>query len=302
MKSFTIDFTTDYYIGDNKNDGGFSGVGFGNIMCIIGLSLSYIKDQSIPIFVKIDENICEKTYYDTLNIIDNLKFGNFQISLLNDSIGELIEIDDILKVNDNSNNNYVIRKRNIKNCSGFFHAKTYGICKNLNISFKNPREIEEIIKMYNSKIFNIIKNDFIVINIRRGEKLLLDNYLKIDRSLCEKIIKSNNSCENILFISDDINWCKTNFYKFKNVYFYDSMVLPKKSIIDQYILHLAKYFFGNLDCTFSTVPLMLSTNKILKYYFFCKFEEFENESKNIYSRFNFLKGSNLCEKMFLVGC
>lgn len=299
MKSLTFDFTTDYYT-KNKEDGGFSGVGFGNIICIIGLSLSYIKDQSIPIYVKIDKDLCEKTYNDTLNIINNFQFGKFSISLLNDSIDNLIEIDDVLKVNDDSENNYVIRKRKMKNCHGFYHAKTYSICKNLNITFKNITKIENIIKNENLEIFNLIQNDFIVINIRRNEKLKMDNYLIVNESICKNIIE-NSFPHKILFISDDIPWCKECFSKYSNVYFYNSLSF-EKPIIDQYVLHKAKYFYGNLDSSFSSVPLTISTNKIMMYIFFCKNKEYQYERTNEYSRFNFFKKSNLCEKMFLLGC
>ena len=108
MNSLTIDLTKKYYA-DLKCNDGFSEVGFGNIICIIGLLLDFIDDYTRKIYIKVDKNISKKTYNDTLNIINNLKFGNFDVSLHND-IDNLIEIDDILKLNDKSNYDYILSK------------------------------------------------------------------------------------------------------------------------------------------------------------------------------------------------
>jgi hypothetical protein len=299
MNSLTIDLTKKYYADIKCNDG-FSEVGFGNIICIIGLLLDFINDHTRKIYIKVDKNISKKTYNDTLNIINNLKFGNFDISLYND-IDNLIEIDDILKLNDKSNNDYILSKRHVKNVeNGFYHATTYKKCKKLNISFKNEDKILSFLKYDDINIFNLIHKKFVVINIRRNEKLNLDNYLIVDKLTCENIINSMKN-EKILFISDDINWCFDNFSKYDNVYFYNCKT-EDKPIIDQYILHKSSIFFGNLDCSFSTIPLTLSTNNIKDYYFFCKNDQYEYELNNKYSRFNFFKNSELCDRMFLIGC
>lgn len=98
-----------------------------------------------------------------------------------------------------------------------------------------------------------------------GEKLnscYKNRFLIVHQNIYHQIIKENLN-KQIIFISDDINWCKENFKQYNNVKFFDDNV-ENKLIYDQYMLINCEILVFNLDCSFSNVPFTIQSNKIKK--------------------------------------
>ena len=158
MKNLIIDFTKDFH-----------STGYGNIVYIIGYILSNINNSNIPIYIKIDK-LYKKTYTDIFCAINYLKFGNFKILLLEPTENQkltntnIINIDNLKYLNDNSKNTYIINK-NLKDVKHFFYYDKIIRCfQNLNIDFK--KEKENILKQYITSKFKDIEKS-IIINVRR---------------------------------------------------------------------------------------------------------------------------------------
>ena len=96
-----------------------------------------------------------------------------------------------------------------------------------------------------------------------GDKLnnrYRNRFLIVGPNTYHEIIKNNLNKE-IIFISDDINWCKENFNQYNNVKFFDDNI-KNKLIYDQYIMANCETLVFNLDSSFSNVPFFIKNNKI----------------------------------------
>lgn len=277
-------------------------VGFGNIFYIISYTCSFIKNKSIPIFIKAEKNISEKTYNDALAAVNYLNFNNFNINFLSDEkiFKNGIELPNAIALNDNSNNTYIINKT-IKGQCNFFTENIMITCKNLPVFFKNYNLINN--KFY--KLFKQIKNEekYIVINVRRGEKLNIPKYLITTPEMYFDFIK-NNSDKKIIFVSDDIEWCKKNFKNYNNILF-NEYNEKDKILMDQFIMFNSYELIINVDCTFSHIPHLLKDNKIRKLKLLVKKELYEYVVNNKASRYNIIKNyylkNNLLDECVLIG-
>jgi len=269
-------------------------VGFGNIIYIFGYTCSFIKNKSIPIFIKIDKNVCEKTYNDALIAVNYFNFNNFNINILTDEkmFKNGIELPNVNALNDNSQNTYIINKTINGQCH-FFHEKIMIICKNLPISFKDYDSIKN--KFYN--LFNQINKDekYIAINVRRGEKLNIPKYLIASADTYHKIINDNLD-KKIIFVSDDIQWCQENFSKYDNVIF-NTYNESDKIVMDQFIMHNSYELIINSDCTFSHMPHLMKDNKIRKLTLLVKKSLYNYTINNEMSRYNVIKNYYLKNKL-----
>ena len=297
MKNLIIDFT-----GNDIFNKGFNGAGFGNVMYIIGYTCSLINNKLIPIFVKIDKNKNQKTYNDVLTIINYYNFNNFNINVLTNEtlLQNQIDLPFNKNLNDNSNNTYVI-KTHIKGSYSFFSSYTMIPCKELPISFKNYDYINN--KFFN--LFNQIKQDekYIAINVRRGDKLNLKKWLITTQDAYFKFINDNLD-KKIIFVSDDIQWCKENFNNYNNVLF-NEYNENDKVLIDQFIMYNSYELIINSDCTFSHIPHLTKNNKIRKLRILVSKKGYEITLNNKLSRYNVIKNyylkNNLLDECSLIG-
>ena len=101
---------------------------------------------------------------------------------------------------------------------GYFQSEKYfeKYKKEIIELFSPPQEFVERIK---KEIPFIFDKETIVINVRRGDYLKLSNYHPIVSSeYMNKALEYIPSIEQILFISDDISWCKNNLVGLLSVY------------------------------------------------------------------------------------
>lgn len=109
----------------------------------------------------------------------------------------------------------------------------------------------------------------IVINIRRGDKLqrkwrtcwdgLSRGFLIVNASSVKKIIEENKHSP-ILFVSDDLKWCKKHFRKYKNVRFFDDVYDGNKIVLDLTVMSMCREIYGDYHCTFSQLAVILNQN------------------------------------------
>ena len=117
-----------------------------------------------------------------------------------------------------------------------------------------------------------------------GEKLkhgLNKKFLIVHPDVYHQIIKENLD-KQIIFISDDIDWCKENFNQYENVKFFDDNI-ENKLIYDQYMMVNCETLVFSLDCSFSNVPFFIKDNKIKNAIMIIGDEKYENswnKSKN----------------------
>ena len=74
-------------------------------------------------------------------------------------------------------------------------------------------------------------------------------FLIVNAKSMKKIIDSHKY-DPILFVSDDIKWCKKHFSSYKNVDFLEDEY-HNKVITDMMVLSMCKSVFGDYDCTFT---------------------------------------------------
>ena len=110
----------------------------------------------------------------------------------------------------------------------------------------------------------------ICINIRRGDKLKRKwrtcwdgrgrGFLIVNAKSVKNIIKENKN-NPIIFVSDDIKWCKKHFSKYKNVKFLDKCYGDNKVMTDMYALSMCSRIYGDHSCTFSQLGVILNPNR-----------------------------------------
>ena len=120
--------------------------------------------------------------------------------------------------------------------------------------------------MNNNNIIKDILNKFpniknsICINIRRGDKLTMPKFTILDKTYIYKIINEYKNTD-IIFVSDDIEWCKKYFSKYKNVKFVEHINTNLNPIIyDLTILTLCKHLIIDMECTFSHWGALLNNH------------------------------------------
>ena len=117
---------------------------------------------------------------------------------------------------------------------------------------------EDILKDILNKFPNI-KNS-ICINIRRSDKLIMPRFTILDKTYIYKIINEYKNTD-IIFVSDDIEWCKKYFSKYKNVKFVEHINTNLNPIIyDLTVLTLCKHLIVDMQCTFSHWGILLNNN------------------------------------------
>lgn len=70
-----------------------------------------------------------------------------------------------------------------------------------------------------------------------------------------------NKYKPILFVSDDLKWCRKHFSNYKNVRFLDKTFNDNKTITDLTALSMCFQVYGNQDCTFSQLGVILNKNR-----------------------------------------
>ena len=138
--------------------------GFGNIVFMLGIILTYVKNKNIQLFVNINNNM-KNFANDLLCAINYLKFDQFNFSILNDSnLNQFNVINKISNLNNEDVYEYIINN-DLDDIGQFFNYDKIIQCfLNLNIEFKEDK-VNEIKTYINSKFNNIERS--IIINVRR---------------------------------------------------------------------------------------------------------------------------------------
>lgn len=160
--------------------------------------------------------------------------------------------------------------------SNWWSLNSYWVKKDLNFDYKLLNYIcrpKKLVRKIINKYKNILNNS-VAIHIRRGDYLAIRNKNILKTDIQKKfnfyfddtktildinniidIIKKNISLnKNILIFSDDIEWCKSNLYFYKNVYFIENQK-PYEDII---LMSLCNEVIENPGSFFSLVAKILS--------------------------------------------
>jgi hypothetical protein len=160
--------------------------------------------------------------------------------------------------------------------SNWWSLNLYWVKKDLNFDFKLLHYIcrpKKLVKRLLKKYKDILHNS-VAIHVRRGDYLALQNKNMLKPDICSKynyyfdntkkirnindivyLLKMNiSNNKNILIFSDDIQWCKTNFDFYKNVYFIEN----QKPYEDMILMSLCDEVIENSGSFFSLVAKILS--------------------------------------------
>lgn len=107
--------------------------------------------------------------------------------------------------------------------NGYFQSEKYFVdFRNEILELFSPTE--EITNLLNNKFREILIEDNCSIHVRRGDYVSLpDYYVNLTIDYYKKCVDEIGNDKLFLIFSDDIEWCKDNFYFIKNKIFVDNL-------------------------------------------------------------------------------